>query len=46
MEGRALSSSELEGVLDGVTEEEAERYLRDKGMVDKEGNFKPPPSKR
>ena len=46
VEGRALSSRELEGVLDGVTEEEAERYLRDKGMVDKEGNFKPPPSKR
>lgn len=44
VEGRTLSSSELEGVLDGVTEEEAERYLRDKGMVDEDGNFKPPSS--
>eukprot|EP00752_Nemacystus_decipiens_P007899 g7058.t1 len=45
VEGRALSSRELEGALDGVTEEEAERYLRDKGVVDTEGNIKTPSSK-
>lgn len=45
VEGRALSSSEIEGVLDGVTEQDAERYLRDKGMVDSDGNLKPPSGK-
>jgi len=36
-----LSSSELEGVLEGVTEEEAERFLREKGLVDTKGYVKP-----
>eukprot|EP00903_Cladosiphon_okamuranus_P021820 g20064.t1 len=44
-QGRALSSSELEGVLDRVTEQEAERLLRDQGMIDWDGNLKPPSSK-
>ena len=45
VEGRALSGSELEGVLDRVTEEEAEHYLRDKGMIDSDGKLKPPSSR-
>ena len=44
VEGRGtptLSGGELGRVLEGVTEEEAERFLREQGMLDAKGNLKP-----
>ncbi|CAM9390123.1 unnamed protein product [Ectocarpus sp. 12 AP-2014] len=39
-EGAGLSTAQLEGVVNAMTEEEAERLLREEGMVDSNGNLR------